>query len=57
VPNKTADLFVSCNVVCNHQTLWNDSYRGSSNYVVASETVVDNITDYFGSHFPYKRRR
>jgi hypothetical protein len=57
VPNKTADLFVSCNLVSDHRTLWNDSYRGSSNYAVASETVVDNIADYFGRHFPYKRRR
>lgn len=57
VPNKTNEIYVSCNVVSNNQTLWNDSYRGNSNYNVSSEAVVDNITDNFGRHFPYKRRR
>lgn len=57
VPNKTADLYVSCNLVSDHRTLWNDTYRGSSNYTVASETVVDNIADHFGRRFPYKKRR
>ena len=57
VPNKTNEIYASCNVVSNHQTLWNDSYRGNSNYNTSSEQVVDAITDNFGRHFPYKRRR
>src|SRR6476469_4485839 len=57
VPNRTNDLYASCNIVSNHQTLWNDSYSGSSNYNVSSEAVIDAITDNFGRHFPYKRRR
>jgi len=57
VPNKTNEIYASCNVVSNRQTLWNDSYRGNSNYSTSSEQVVDAITDNFGRHFPYKRRR
>lgn len=57
VPNKTNDIYASCNVVSNNQTLWNDDYRGSSNYNVSSERVIDNITDNFGRHFPYRKRR
>jgi hypothetical protein len=57
VPNKTNDIYASCNIVSNNQTLWNDDYRGSSNYNVSSERVIDNITDNFGRHFPYRKRR
>jgi hypothetical protein len=57
VPNKTNDIYASCNIVSNNQTLWNDDYRGASNYNVSSERVIDNITDNFGQHFPYRKRR
>jgi hypothetical protein len=57
VPNKTNDIYASCNIVSDNQTLWNDDYRGSSNYNVSSERVIDNITDNFGRHFPYRKRR
>lgn len=57
VPNKTNDIYASCNVISDNQTLWNDDYRGSSNYNVSSERVIDNITDNFGRHFPYRKRR
>jgi hypothetical protein len=57
VTNKTTDIYASCNVVSNNQTLWNDDYRGASNYNVSSERVIDDITDNFGRHFPYHKRR
>jgi len=57
VPNKTNDIYASCNVVSNNQTLWNDDYRGSSSYTLSSEKVIDNITDDFGRHFPYRKRK
>lgn len=57
VTNKTNDIYASCNVVSNNQTLWNDDYRGASNYNVSSERVIDDITDNFGRHFPYRKRR
>lgn len=57
VPNKTNDIYASCNVISSNQTLWNDDYRGTSNYNVSSEKVIDDITDNFGRHFPYRKRR
>jgi hypothetical protein len=57
VPNKTNDIYASCNVVSNNHALWNDDYRGSSNYNVSSERIIDNITDNFGQNFPYRKRR
>jgi hypothetical protein len=57
VPNKTNDIYASCNIASNNQTLWSDDYRGSSNYSVSTEKVIDNITDNFGKHFPYRKRR
>lgn len=57
VSNKTNDIYASCNIVSNNQTLWNDDYRGTTNYNVSSERVIDEITDNFGRHFPYRKRR
>jgi hypothetical protein len=57
VPNKTNDIYASCNVVSNNQTLWNDHYQGAANYNYPSEDVINNITDNFGRHFPYRKRR
>lgn len=57
VPNKTNDIYASCNVVSNNQTLWNDDYRGTADYNRPSDQVIDAITDNFGRHFPYRKRR
>jgi len=57
VSNKTNDIYASCNVVSNNQTLWNDNYQGGTDYNRPSEYVIDNITDNFGKHFPYRKRR
>jgi hypothetical protein len=57
VPNKTNDIYASCNVVSNNQTVWNDSYKGASDWNTPSNEVIENITDNFGRHFPYKRRK
>jgi hypothetical protein len=57
ISNKTNDIYASCNIVSNNQTLWNDNYQGGTDYNRPSEYVIDNITDNFGKHFPYKRRR
>jgi hypothetical protein len=43
-------------VVSNNQTLWNDNYRRGANYNSSSEEVINEITDNFGKHFPYKKR-
>lgn len=57
VSNKTNDIYASCNIVSNNQTLWNDNYTMSASYNSPSEAVIDNITDNFGKHFPYRKRR
>lgn len=57
VPNKTNDIYASCNLVSNNMTLWNDNYKEASDWNTASNVVIENITDNFGRHFPYKRRR
>lgn len=60
VPNvsaKTHDILVSCNVVSDNQTLWNNYYKGTADYNRPSEEVIDNITDNFGRNFPYRRKR
>jgi len=48
VPNKTNDIYASCNIVSNNQTLWNDDYRGSSNYTVSSEKIISDGISHIG---------
>jgi len=56
ISNKTNDIQASCNVVSNNQTLWNDNYRRGADYNSPSDEVINEITDNFGKHFPYKKR-
>ncbi len=56
IPNKTNDISASCNVVSNNITLWNDYYKGTSDWNRPSEQIIDDITYLFGRHFPYRRR-
>jgi len=57
VSNKTNDIYASCDIVSNNQTLWNDNYKGASDWNTPSNVVIENIADNFGQHFPYKSRR
>ena len=57
VSNRTNDIITSCNLVSNGQTLWNDNYTKASDWNTPSREVIENITDNFGKHFPYKKRR
>lgn len=57
VSNKTNDIYASCNVVCDNRTLWNDNYQRGADYNSPSESVIADITDNFGRHFPYRKRR
>ena len=56
VSNKTNDVIASCNVVSNNLTLWNDSYKGGTDYNIPSDKMIEEITNSFGRHFPYKQR-
>ena len=60
VPNsvgKTYDIYASCNLVSDNQTLWNDNYKRSTDYEVQPNVVVEWITNWFGENFPYKKKR
>ena len=54
---KTNDIYVSCNLLSDNVTLWNDYYKRSSDWNTPANIIIENITDRFGEHFPYKRRR
>ena len=56
VPSKTNDIYASCNLVSNSQTLWNDNYKAASDYNSPANTIIEGITDNFGKHFPYKKK-
>ena len=60
VPNsvgKTYDVYASCNLLSDHQTLWNDNYKRAADYDTQPHVIVEWITDWFGENFPYKKRR
>jgi hypothetical protein len=60
VPNsvgKTYDIYASCNLLSNNQTLWNDNYKRSTDYDTPANVIVEWITNDFGENFPYKQKR
>ena len=60
VPNsvgKTYDVYASCNLLSNNQTLWNDNYKRSADYDTQPNVIIEWITNDFGEHFPYKQKR
>jgi hypothetical protein len=56
-PAKTNDIYTSCSLISNNQTLWNDNYKSASDYNSPANAIIEGITDNFGKHFPYKRKR
>lgn len=60
VPNsvgKTYDIYASCNLLSDNQTLWNDNYKRAADYDTKPNVVIEWITDWFGENFPYKKKR
>ena len=60
VPNsvgKTYDIYATCNLLSDNQTLWNNNYKRSTDYDVQPNVVVEWITNWFGENFPYKEKR
>ncbi len=55
--SKTNDIYASCNLVSDNQTLWNDHYKRASDWNSPANEIIEGITDNFGRHFPYKERR
>ena len=54
---KTYDIYATCNLLSDHQTLWNDNYKRSTDYEVQPNVIVEWITNDFGENFPYKEKR
>ena len=57
IPNKTNDIYASCDIVSNNVALWDDNYKSSSDWDSPANVVIEHITDNFGRHFPYKEKR
>jgi hypothetical protein len=54
--NKTNDIRATCTIVSNGETLWNDSYTRSSDWNTPANDIIENITNNFARHFPYKKK-
>ncbi|MGE5108425.1 MAG: hypothetical protein ACM3H8_12820 [Sphingobacteriales bacterium] len=54
---RTNDIYVTCNLLSDNVTLWNDYYKRSSDWNTPANIIIGNITDHFGENFPYKTRR
>ena len=54
---KTYDIYASCNLLSDNQTLWNDNYKRSTDYDTQPNVIVEWITESFGENFPYKQKR
>ena len=54
---KTYDIYATCNLLSDNQTLWNDNYKRSTDYDVQPNVIVEWITNDFGENFPYKQKR
>jgi len=54
---KTYDIYATCNLLSDNQTLWNDNYKRSTDYDTQPNVIVEWITGWFGENFPYKQKR
>jgi hypothetical protein len=54
--NRTSDIFASCSLSSNGTSLWNDKYNRASDWSKPSVKIIENITNKFGKHFPYKQK-
>jgi len=54
---KTYDVYASCNLLSDNQTLWNDNYKRAADYDTQPNVLIEWITDSFGENFPYKKKR
>ncbi len=56
-PTKTDDVIAACTVQSNGVVLWNDNYKQQANWQRPANDIVENITNSFGKHFPYRKKR
>jgi hypothetical protein len=56
VINKTSDIRATCSIISKGETLWNDSYKRESDWNSPANEIIENITDNFARHFPYRKK-
>ena len=56
-PSKTNDIIASCSIVSKGETVWNDNYRRAADWDTPADYVVNNITENFANHIPYRQRQ
>jgi hypothetical protein len=56
-PTKTNDVIADCSVQSNGIVLWNDNYSQQANWQRQPNDIVDDITNSFGKHFPYRKKK
>jgi hypothetical protein len=54
--NKTSDIRATCSIISKGETLWNDSYKRESDWNSPANEIIENITDNFARHFPYRKK-
>jgi len=54
---KTYDVYATCDLLSNNQTLWNDNYKRYADWDTPANVIIEWITDDFGENFPYKQKR
>jgi hypothetical protein len=56
-PTKTDDVIADCTVQSNSTVLWNDNYKQQANWQRPANDIVENVTNSFGKHFPYRKKK
>jgi hypothetical protein len=56
-PSKTDDIITNCSIQSDGNTLWNDNYTVAADWRQPANEMVENITNKFGLHFPYRQRK
>jgi hypothetical protein len=56
-PTKTDDIIADCTVQSTGVVLWNDNYVQQANWQRPANEIVENITNSFGKHFPYRKKK
>jgi hypothetical protein len=56
-PTKTNDVVATCSLQSNAVVLWNDNYSQDADWRRPANEIIENITNSFGLHFPYRKKK
>jgi hypothetical protein len=54
--NRTNNIRATCTLISQGEALWNDSYTRASDWNSPANEIIENITNNFAKHFPYKKK-